>query len=185
MGLIAITGKSIEEFRKKKNWTQQHLALLMGIDTATVNRWESVGDKEAPVRSAMYSILLPLLAGAHIELELSEEGRKEVMRGKKIDSDLVQKALNAIPWPMSSSAAGWVMNPTVLDYASKFVGLIRGLTGFLTTSGDQRKLMSTVKRAILVKELFGMQPLFLEMTEAWKEIAGSLLEKAEKSPDGQ
>lgn len=43
----------IEEFRKKKGWSQQALALRLATSQPTIDRWES-GDVDPPLRKAIW-----------------------------------------------------------------------------------------------------------------------------------
>lgn len=43
----------IEEFRKKKGWSQQTLALKLATTQPTVDRWES-GDVDPPLKRAIW-----------------------------------------------------------------------------------------------------------------------------------
>jgi len=181
MGLIAIKGKNIHDLREKRDWTQQHLANLLGIDVATVNRWEKAHDEEAPIRSTMYSVMLPILAAAGIELELSEEGRKEVFKNKKIDSGLVKKLLGMAPWPLATANLGWVMNPLIM----KLAGGLLGMAGVATSKAESgaAEALRAVTKAILIRELTGMKPLLIELGKAWADIMSKLIKTEKANPD--
>ena len=64
---IQLDAKTIAEFRKKENMTQQDLAQLLGVGIATVNRWERnlakpSGTAEVILKTAILSSVVPAAA---------------------------------------------------------------------------------------------------------------------------
>ena len=42
----------LKELRQKRSWTQEELALEIGVSLSTIQRWERTGVKKKPIRLA-------------------------------------------------------------------------------------------------------------------------------------
>jgi transcriptional regulator with XRE-family HTH domain len=59
------TPKAIQQFRKQKGLSQQHLASILGVGVATVSRWET---GQAKVTGTAAVVLRTVIAASHTGL---------------------------------------------------------------------------------------------------------------------
>ena len=93
----ALAPKEIRFLRKYLDWSAEHLAAVMGVDSKTLSRWENGRQKVGPVAERLLRVL--------VQQRLEEDPRAFA---EQVFPGLGQGSADpAVPVRMAASRAGW------------------------------------------------------------------------------